>query len=91
MGEHVTAQIGDNTLAERGDEVVTERARYREHGANADHDQKIAVDQRQASRRETKIDHTANRDRHDQGSDRRKDQGRQRRNRTPPIALEIGN
>ena len=49
--EHVAAQVGDDALAERGDEVVAQRARQREHRGDADHDQEIAVDQRNAARR----------------------------------------
>ena len=83
MREHVAAQIGDDALAERGDEVVAKRARQREHRADADHDQEIAVDQRETSRRETEIDHAANGDRHDQRRQRGNDQGRQGRNGPP--------
>ncbi len=66
MREHVAAQVGDDALAERGDEVVAKRAGEREHRRDADHQQKIAVDQSEAARGKTEIDHAPHRDRHDQ-------------------------
>ena len=61
--ENVAAQIGDDALAERGDEVVAKRACQREHAADADHDQEVAVDQRETARSEAEIDHAAHSDR----------------------------
>ena len=46
--EHVAAQVGDDALAERDDEVVAHRARHREHAGDRDHHGEIAVDQVQA-------------------------------------------
>ncbi len=62
MREHVAAQIGDDALAERGDEVVAERARQRQYRCDPDHDQEIAVDQRHAAGGEAEIDHAPHRD-----------------------------
>src|SRR5438874_8987884 len=45
MAEHVTAQIRDDALAQRGHEIVTRGAGQREHSRNRDHHAEIAVDQ----------------------------------------------
>ena len=54
MGEHVAAQIGDDALAERGDEVVARGAGEREHGHDRDQHREIAVDQVALSREKPK-------------------------------------
>ena len=64
MTEHLGAQIGDDALAERGDEVVAHGAGDGEHRRHGDHHQEIAVDQLDAFRREAEIDHAPHRDRH---------------------------
>ncbi len=66
MREYVAAQIGNDALTERGDEVVTGCAGKGEHGRDADHDQKVAVDQAQAAFGEAEIDHAPDRERHDE-------------------------
>ena len=89
MGEHVAAQIGDDALAKRGDEVVAERARQRQHPADADHDQEIIVDQRQAARGKAEIDHPPHRDRHDERSQRCENQGSERSDNPPAVAFDV--
>ena len=37
MAEHVLAQVGDDALAQRGDEKKARSARQREHSHDADH------------------------------------------------------
>ena len=73
MGEDVTAQIGDDALAKRHDKVVARRARQREQASDTDHDQEIAVDKIDAAPSESKIDHAAHGDRHNQRGKRRED------------------
>ena len=90
VGEDVAAQVGDHALAERGDEVVAERAREREHRGNADHDQKVAVDERQATRGEAEVDHAPHRDRHGQRRQGREDQSAERRQRPTTVAPDVG-
>ena len=75
--EHGRAQIGDDALADDGDEVVARRARQREHGRDRDHHGEILVDQPDALGREAEIDHAAHRERHRQrggGGDQQRDQ-----------------
>ena len=75
------AQIGDDALAERGDEVVARGAGDREHGHHRDHHAEILVDQSGALGGEAEVDHAADRDRHHQRGERG-DQQRDQRGRT---------
>src|ERR1700728_2714679 len=86
MRDHVAPQVADDSFAERRDEVIAKRARQREHRRDADHDEEITVDQRQAARREAEVDHAPHRDRHDQRRQRGKDQRAERRERAPAVA-----
>ena len=88
--EHVAAQIGDNAFAERRDEVVAKGACGRQHRRNADHDQKIAVDEGDALGRKAKVHHAPNGDRHDQRRQRGNNQGAKRRQCAPAVAPDIG-
>ena len=90
MREHVAAQIGDDTFAERHHQEVTHGAGEREQRGNADHHQKVAVDQRQPAVTEAEIDHTAHRDRHDERGQRRQNQGAKRGNRPPAVPFNVG-
>ena len=90
MCEDVAAQIGDNAFAERRDEVVAKRACGRQHRGNADHDQKIAVDEGDALGRKAEVDHAPNGDRHDQRRQRGNNQGAERRQCAPAVAPDIG-
>jgi hypothetical protein len=89
MGEDVAAQVGHDPLAERGDEVVAKRTREREHRHNADHDQKIPVDQLDAAAGKAEIDHPAHGDRHDQRRQCRNDQGSKRNDRPAAVAFDV--
>ncbi len=86
MREHVAAQIGDDALAERGDEVVAQRARGREHRHHRDHHGEIAVDQRCRLLGEAEIDHAAHGDRHDQRGEPRRRSARRARRRHGPCS-----
>ena len=81
MGEDIAAQIGDDALAERHDEIVARARGEREHGDDADHGAEIGVDQPGAAAEKAVIDHPPDRDRHDQrrgGGDDQRDQRRRR-------------
>ena len=88
--EHVAAQVGDDALAERDDEVVARRARHREHAGDRDHHREIAVDQVHALVGEPEVDHAAHRERHRQRRQRRDQQRGQRRERPAAVARDIG-
>ena len=90
MREDVAAQIGDDALAERGDEVVARGARKGEDGRNADHDKEIAVDQVQAAFGEAEIDHAPHRKRHDQCGHGRQHQRAEGGQRPAAVAADIG-
>ena len=82
--EHVAPEIGDDALADRHHQVVARGAGQREHRDHRDHHAEIAVDQRDAFRREAEVDHPPHRDRHHQRrdrGDRQRDRGRERRGR----------
>ncbi len=89
MGEHVAAQIGDDALTKRGDEVVAGGAREREHRRNADHDQEIVVDEMEAMSGKAEVDHAPHRNRNDQRRQCRQDQRHKRRQRPPAVALNV--
>ncbi len=78
------AQIGDHALAERGDEVVAQRAGAGEHGHDRDHHREILVDQPDPLGREAEIDHAPHRDRHRQRRQRRDQEGQPGRPATRP-------
>ncbi len=83
--------VGDNAFAERRDEVVAKGAcGRRQHRGNADHDQKIAVDEGDALGRKAEVDHSPNGDRHDQRRQRGNNQGAKRRQCAPAVAPDIG-
>ena len=90
MAEHLGAQVGDDALAERGDEVVAHGAGDGEHRRHRDHHREIAVDQLDAFRREAEVDHAPHRDRHDQRRERRDHQRDEGGNDAAAIAQHIG-
>ena len=90
MAEHPLAQVGDDALAQRGDEIKARGTRQREHRHNGDHDGEIAVDEADALAREAEIDHAPDRDRHHQGGHRCGQKSEERRERPPAIARDIG-
>ncbi len=59
-------QIGNDALADRHHQVVARGTGQREHGDDRDHHREVAVDQRDAFRRQAEIDHAPHRDRHQQ-------------------------
>ena len=90
MREDVAAKIGNDALAQRGDEVVARGTGESEQCGDPDHDQEIAVDQVQAAVGEPEIDHAPDRDGHDQrghGGKRERSQGQQR---ATAITADIG-
>ena len=89
MRKDVAAQIGDDALAERGDEEVARGAGEGEHGRDPDHDQKIAVDQREPARGEAEIDHPPYRDRHDQRRQRGQHQGAERGKSAAAVTIDV--
>ena len=90
MREHVAAQIGDDALADGHDEVVARGAGEREHGDDRDHHAEIAVDHRDAVRRQAEIDHPPHRDRHQQRGQRGNRQRDQREHGAAAVARDIG-
>ena len=91
MDEYIGAQIGDDALAQSGYEVVTQRARYREHGDDEDHHSEIAVDQLHRLVGETEIDHPPDGQRHDQGGECGDDQRGQCGECAPAISGNVWN
>jgi len=88
--EYALAQIGDDALTQRGDEIETRGARQREHRHDDNHHREIAVDEVRALAREPEIDHASDRDRHKQCGDCGDHQRHERRDRLPAIARNIG-
>ena len=91
VGEYIGAQIGDDALAQCGDEVVTQRAGYREHGDDRDHHREIAVDQLHRLVGETEIDHPPDGQRHDQSGECSNGQRSQCGKCAPAISADIWN
>ena len=88
MREHIVAQIRDDPLAERRDEIEAQRTREREHGGDADHHAEIAVDQI-ALAGKAEIDHAADGERHRERRQRRDDQGDEGEENADAIARQI--
>ena len=76
-------KVGDDTLADDRDEVVARGARDGEHAGHQDHHGEISIDQPDAFRRETEVDHPAYRKRNDQRC-HRGDEERDQRRRVRP-------
>ena len=66
MGEEVRAQVRDDPLAERHDEIVARPGSDREHGDDAEHAEEIDADEAGVRIREAEVDHPPDRERHDQ-------------------------
>ena len=80
MPEHVGAQIGNDALAQPVDGVHAPRARHRQHQADADQRDEVAVDEAAVMGREPHVDHAPDGQRHRQhggGGEHQGDQGRQ--------------
>ena len=78
MPEHVRAQVGDHPFAQPVDGIHAPRARHRQHQADADQRDEVAVDEDPVVGCETDVDHAADGDRHRQHGTRRRherDQG----------------
>ena len=71
MAEHVSPEVGDDPLAEGGDEIKPRSRGEREHSGDGDQAEKIGIDQAGAFRRKAEIDHPPDRQRHRQGRRRR--------------------
>ncbi len=87
MPEHRRAQIRDDALAQRHDEVVAAARGEREHADDKDHRTEIAINRAGALRRKAVVDHQPHSDRHDQ---RRRGGDRQRHQRGGDPALIAG-
>ena len=86
MREHVVAQIRDDPIAERRDQVEPQRTREREHGGDADHHAEIAVDQ-VALAGKAEIDHAPDGERYRerrQSRDRKGDEGKENADAVAP-------
>ena len=66
MGEDVAAQVGDDPLAERHDQVVAGAGGDREHGDDADQADEIEMDEAGTGVGKAVVDHLPHGDRHDQ-------------------------
>ena len=76
MGEDVAAQVGDDALAERHDQVVAGARGDREHGDDADQADEIEMDEAGMGVGKAVVDHLPHRDRHDQRRRRGDDRAR---------------
>ena len=90
MAKHFAAQIGDDALAERRDQVETHGAGECEHARDREHDREIAVDELDALMRKAEIDHAAHRDRHRQRRQRSAQKRDERRRRPSAVARDVG-
>ncbi|MGY4353669.1 hypothetical protein ACVW0J_000162 [Bradyrhizobium sp. i1.7.7] len=90
MREDVAPQVGDDALADRHHEVVSRGAGKREHGDHRDHHREVAVDQRDAFRRQAEIDHPPHSDGHQQRGQRRDRERDEGERRAAAIARHIG-
>ena len=82
MREHLAAQIGDDPLAERRDEIEAQRAGDREHGDHARSSRRNSCRSAPRLGGEAEIDHAPHGERHRQRRQRRDDQ-RDQRQRAP--------
>ena len=82
--EHGGAQVGDDALAERGDEVVARARSPARAPPRPRSSRRNTVDQPDALGREAEIDHAADRERHDQRRERPRPAARPARPRRCP-------
>ena len=83
--EHGGAQVRDDALAKRDDEVVTGSAREREHGDDDDQHAEIGVQDVAAALREAAVDDPAHRERQGERRGRGHRQGDERERDAAPI------
>ena len=87
--EHVGAQIGDDALAQPVDGVHAARACHRQHQADADERDEVAVDEAAVMGREPDVDHAPDGQRHCQHGGGGSDQGDQGRQHHAQVAPQI--
>ena len=90
VGEEVAAQIGDDPLAERHDEVVARPRGDRQHRDDADQGGEIEVDDARLAFGKAVVDHLPHGDRDDQGGGRGDDQGGQRADHLAAMGERVG-
>ena len=90
MGEDVAAQVGDDPLAERHDEVVAGARGEREHRDDADQADEIEVDEAGMGVGKAVVDHLPHGDRHDQRRGRGDDQRGERADHPAAVGEGVG-
>ena len=89
MREQVAAQVGDDPLADRHDQVIARPRSEREHRDDAEHRGKVGVDEPRVGAGEAIIDHPSHREGHGERCARGDEEGGERAEDAAPMFERI--